>query len=67
MSRWLHDYGWIIDEAFWDAQPSPVKNAYIEDNVRKPTGLVDSKGRTIYKEPNEIGFGRKQNTYSVKG
>lgn len=55
---------WIADE-WWDT--GPISNMTVDENVPRNTGLVDHKGRPIYKEPNEIGFGRKHNIYSVKG
>lgn len=58
---------WIIDPGYWDNRNSPINNVTTDENVRRYTGLLDHKGRAIYKEPNEIGFGRKHNVYSVEG
>lgn len=55
---------WVNGE-YYDT--SPIKNFNVHDNHRTNTGVLDSKGRTIFKEPNEIGFGRRQNMYSVYG
>ncbi len=57
--------GTWIDGQYWDT--TPITNFQVSDNQRIHTGLLDSKGRSIFKEPNEIGFGRKQGIYSVYG
>jgi hypothetical protein len=55
---------WIIDPGYWDSPNSPIRNVDTPTNERRFTGLYDHKGSAIYREPNEIGFGRKQNVYS---
>lgn len=56
---------WIISESIWDDK-STITNMYVDENVRRPTGLLTKEGKQIFKEPNEIGFGRKQDIYSIK-
>lgn len=66
MGKWLNGRGWIIDEGYWDYPSTSITNCNVHDNVRRFTGLLDSDGNRIFREPNEIGFGRNQVIYSVE-
>lgn len=48
----------------WWGRSNPITNVYADENIRRETGLVTKDGRKIFREPNEIGFGRKHNIYS---
>ncbi len=65
MSRSLENNGWIIDPGYWGASHSN-NNVQTHNHIRRDTGLLDHKGRSIFKEPNGIGFGAPQDTYSVR-
>lgn len=60
-----HDSAWVIDPGYWNNANSPITRVDIYDNVRRDTGLLDTQGRPIFREPRAIGFGEKPTEYSI--
>ena len=57
---------WIEDRFYWENKNQVNAHRSVDENVRRNTGLLDSQGKRIFKEPNEIGFMARQNLYSVE-
>jgi hypothetical protein len=55
-----------METAWYSHELSPVKNVYIDDNLPRNTGLLNAQGKPIYKEPNPIGFGRREGAYITR-
>ena len=56
MSRYFtRGSGWVEDETFSSA-PGPLPSVCAPEHEATDTGLLDAKGKRIWRAPNPIGF-----------